>query len=131
MSKEEECGCGGHHAENSNEEQGKHGEDCRCGCGGHGSHPHHAHHGMNQGFHHHEGCNCGCHQQQSGEMSHGHECGCGRHGHLTHRGFRRQFISRGEVISRLEDYLKELKAETKGVEEHIAELNKEDETKQK
>ena len=38
-------------------------------------------------------------------------------------GFRR-FISRDEIISRLEEYLKNLQAEAKGVEERIAELKK-------
>ena len=38
-------------------------------------------------------------------------------------GFRR-FISRDEIISGLEEYLKSLQAEAKAVEERIAELRK-------
>ena len=38
-------------------------------------------------------------------------------------GFRR-FVSRDEIISRLEEYLKELQAEAKAVEERIAEIKK-------
>jgi cell division protein FtsB len=37
----------------------------------------------------------------------------------------RRFISKEEVIAHLEEYLKQLKAEATGVEEHIAELKKE------
>lgn len=36
----------------------------------------------------------------------------------------RRFISKEEVIAHLEEYLKQLKAEAAGVEEHIAELKK-------
>jgi hypothetical protein len=36
----------------------------------------------------------------------------------------RRFISKEEVIAHLEEYLKQLKAEATGVEEHIAELKK-------
>jgi len=46
-----------------------------------------------------------------------------RHGHpfLT----RRRFFTKEEVIAQLEEYLKRLQAEAKGVEERIAELKKE------
>jgi len=37
----------------------------------------------------------------------------------------RRFPTRNELISELEEYLKQLKAEMKGVEERIAELKKE------
>ncbi len=40
-------------------------------------------------------------------------------------GFHRRFVSREEVISNLEEYLKQLQAEAKGVEEHLAKLKKE------
>ena len=43
-------------------------------------------------------------------------------------GFGRRFISREEIIARLENYKKQLEAETKGVEEHIAELKKQGES---
>jgi hypothetical protein len=39
-------------------------------------------------------------------------------------GFHRRFVSRDEIISKLEEYLKQLQAEAKGVEERIAELKK-------
>lgn len=45
-------------------------------------------------------------------------------------GFHRRFVSREEVINNLEEYLKQLQAEAKGVEEHIAALKKEDEPQQ-
>lgn len=94
----------------------KHDEHDRChGHGGEGhwgkgpQHPHHGHGG-------HEG----------------HEC-CGGHGgHRRHDGeccrggegmpFRRRFPTREEQIAWLEEYLKELQAEAKGVEERLAEL---------
>jgi hypothetical protein len=101
MYREEDCGCGGHgrhHGEQYEERQEGRGEDC--GCGGHG------HHGM-YGWYHHAGCRCGCHQYHGG------------------MGFHRHFIPREEIITRLEEYLKQLQAEAKGVEERIAELNKE------
>jgi vacuolar-type H+-ATPase subunit I/STV1 len=48
-------------------------------------------------------------------------CGCKHEGfHGYH--FSRRFISREEKISRLEEYLKNLQAEAKAVEEHLAEL---------
>jgi len=67
------------------------------------------------------------------------ECGCEQHIRHTpvvgwhHQGgcccgsgyAPRRFASREEVASRLEDYLGQLRAETKGVEERIAELRKE------
>lgn len=68
-----------------------------CGCGHPGHHAgHHSHWGM---MHHPRGC---CHPGQ---------------------GLRR-FPTREEVIARMEEYLKQLQAEAKGVEEHLAELKK-------
>ena len=67
---------------------------------GHG-HGHSPHHTSGEVGHHQSGCCCGA-------------------GH----GFR-QFPTKEEMIARLEDYLKNLQAETKGVEEHLAELKKE------
>jgi hypothetical protein len=109
MDREGNCGCGGHghhHEEQTSERQEGQGENC--GCGGHEHHGHHEQ-GMNrEGCH--GGCNCGCHQ--------------------PHRGmrFNRHFVSREEVITRLEEYLKQLQAEAKGVEERIAEMKKEKES---
>jgi hypothetical protein len=79
---------------------GGHGEDC--GCGGHG------HHGINREWQHYGGCNCGCHKEQGGMK------------------FHRQFVSQEEIIAGLEEYLKQLQAEAKGVEERLAELKKEE-----
>ena len=107
MYREEDCGCGGHgqhHGEQFGERQAGHGEDC--GCEGHG------HHGMYTGWRHHGHCRCGCHH---------------RHGRM---GFYRRFISREEVISNLEEYLKQLQAEAKGVEEHLTKLKEEGESPQ-
>jgi hypothetical protein len=49
--------------------------------------------------------------------------GCACHHHQD-MGFRRRFVSREEIISRLEEYLKQLQAEAKAVEERIAEMKK-------
>jgi hypothetical protein len=105
MNREENCGCGGHgqhHGDQNSEQQGDHGEGCGCG-----KHEHHGHqeHGMNREKGHGE-CSCGCHQHQEG------------------MGFHRRFVSREDVVNRLEEYLKQLQAEAKGVEERIAELKK-------
>jgi hypothetical protein len=61
-----------------------------------------------------EECGCGCH-------SHHHTCECG----CEHEeGFERQFYTREEKIEMLEEYLEDLKAEQKGVEEALEELRK-------
>ena len=101
MDNQENCGCGQHgkqHGEQTEERHEGHGGDC--GCGGH------EHHGMYREWHHHGGCSCECHQQHGGMR------------------FHRHFISREEIITRLEEYLKQLQAEAKGVEERIAEMKK-------
>ena len=65
-----------------------------CGC----EHP--GHHGMREQWQHQHGCCC-------------------------HPGFGlRQFPTREEMIAEMEQYLKQLQAEAKGVQEHIAELKK-------
>ncbi len=55
------------------------------------------------------------------------QCGCGGHHSGFGMGFGRHFISKDEIISHLEEYLNQLKAEMKGVEERIAELKKQEE----
>jgi len=65
-----------------------------CGCG----HP--GHHGMREHWQHQHGCCC----------------------HSGH-GMRR-FPTREDMIAEMEEYLKQLQAETKGVEEHLADLKK-------
>lgn len=103
MYREEDCGCGYHsqHHRGQHEERDKgHGGDC--GCGGH------EHHGTYRGSYHHGGCRRRCHQHHGG------------------MGFHRRFVSHEEIILKLEEYLKELQAEAKGVEERLAELKKED-----
>jgi len=105
MYREEDCGCGGHgkhHGEQYGARQEGYNEDC--GCGGHG------HHGMYGGSYHHVDCRCGCHQHHRG------------------MGFHRRFVSHEEVINNLEEYLKQLHAEAKGVEERLAELKKKGES---
>ena len=94
------------------------------------------HHGEE---HHYGGCGCGHHghQFQMGGGHHSTGCGCGgHHSHHSHGlegqyhgrgfgpGFERCFISKEEIIARLEEYLNNLQAEAKGVEEHIAQLRK-------
>lgn len=56
--------------------------------------------------HHGKAVSCGC------------GCGCGG-------GFKRRFFSRQEKIAKLEDYLKDLKAETEAVEAKIRCLKEE------
>ncbi len=98
MYREEDCGCGQHGEHHQGQYQDKaHGHGENWAGGGYG------HHGMQgQGG----GCRCGCH-------------------HHENMGFHRRFVSREEIIERLEDYLKQLQAEAKGVEEHIAKLKTE------
>ncbi|HEY41004.1 MAG TPA: DUF5320 domain-containing protein [Dehalococcoidia bacterium] len=69
-------------------------------------------------------------------MCHTGECGCGHqaphspHGMGHHQGCygggfgHRRFLTKEETTARLEEYLAYLKAETKGLEEYIAELKK-------
>ena len=67
------------------------------------------------------------------------DCGCEHPGHHAtmeqwphHRGCchpghgLRRFPTREEMIAQMEDYLKQLRAEAKGVEEHIVELRKQE-----
>jgi len=71
-------------------------------------------------------------------MCHSAECGCERHARPApayhHQGgccccgsgdAPRRFRTREEIAGELEEYLKQLRAEAKGVEERIAELKKE------
>jgi hypothetical protein len=67
------------------------------------------HHGQERGPH--------GHHPHGWEGDH-HEGGC-CHGHGQ-----RHFYSREEIIARLEEYLKQLQAEARGVEEHIARMKK-------
>ena len=64
---------------------------------------------------------CGCERHAyAGRGHHHHEgCGCGHHGHLL-----RHFPTKEELINEMEDYLKQLQAEVKGVEERLAEMEK-------
>ncbi len=62
-----------------------------------------------------------CCQGHGAHHRHGCECGCGGHGV---GGFRRRFATKAERIAELKEYLEDLKAEAKGVEEQIAELEK-------
>jgi len=105
MNHETECGCG------------QHGEREEPGMSyGHGEWREHHGHPGGGGMHRGCGCHydCGCHH--SGRMHHGHGLG----------GFgQRRFPTREEIIEGLEEYLKQLTAEAKGVEERLAELKKE------
>jgi len=63
---------------------------------------------------------CGCsHQAHHATRGGGHHQSCCG-GDLGHR----RFFTREETVAQLEDYLNSLKAEVKGLEEHIAELKK-------
>ncbi|MBN2076437.1 MAG: hypothetical protein JW762_12880 [Dehalococcoidales bacterium] len=77
------------------------------------------HHTQTERSHHHHG-GCGCAKHSQPHQTHG--CGCHHHGYLT-----RRFPTREEMISEMEEYLKQLQAEAKGVEERLAEMKKEDE----
>ncbi len=88
--------------------------EIECGCG------HSAHHVPREEWGHHGGCGCGHHGHHGPR-------GVGRHHREYDRapGYRhRRFLTREEVIAQLEEYLKQLQLEAKGVEEHIAELKK-------
>ena len=65
---------------------------------------------------------CGCERHAYTERGHYHHegCGCDHHGHLL-----RHFPTREETIQEMEDYLKQLQAEAKGVEEHLAKMKEE------
>lgn len=98
--------------------------EIECGCGQHGyvekpgmDYGHgkwHGHHYYSGGgmSHHSRGCCCGCHHV--GGRYHG-------HGEFMQR----RFISKEEIITKLQEYLNQLQAEAKGVEEHINALKKE------
>jgi len=48
-----------------------------------------------------------------------------QHGCCCHPGYGlRRFPTREEIIAQMEEYLKQLQAEAKAVEEHLAELKK-------
>ena len=99
--------------------------ETQCGCGQHGQgeepgmgYRHRGwwgHHGYpgGGGMYHGGDCCCGCGCHRGGGMHHG-------HGEFMQR----HFISKDEVIAKLEEYLKQLQAEAQGVEERIAELKK-------
>lgn len=94
--------CEGHHG-------GGGPQSCSCGCGGHSQH----------------GCGCGGHQRHGwGGAS---ECCCGGHsqpdcgcGHPFR--FHRWFSTSEEEAAALEQYLKDLEAEAKGVQERLAQM---------
>ena len=74
-------------------------------------------------MHHSSGYSCGHHAHHGfSGASCCHGGGCHDGGHKP-----RHFFSKEEVINQLEEYLKELKAEAKGVEEHIEQLKKKEE----
>ena len=99
----------------------------------HDEHRHHHGHG-DEGYwreraehhHQHHGGECGCsgHGEHHRHHDHGGHCGCGCEGKAWGPGspFRRRFPTREERIAWLEEYLKDLQAEAKGVEERIAEM---------
>lgn len=79
-----------------------------------------------------------CHESTYRFGGHHEDCGCEHPAHHTpwvgwhHRGCccyprygMRRFPTKEEMIAEMEEYLKQLQAEEKGVEERIAELKKE------
>lgn len=70
---------------------------------------------------HQTSCSCEphAHARIPGGVPQHHE-GCCSYGHPRH------FHTREEIIQDMEDYLKQLHAEAKGVEERVAELKKEE-----
>ena len=77
-----------------------------------------------------------CHESTYRFGGHHGDCGCGypgyhgmgeqpHHERCCHPGFGlRRFPTREEMIAEMEEYLKQLRAETKGVEERLAEFKK-------
>jgi len=66
--------------------------------------------------------NCGCDQPSHGLLDssrHKSHCGCGQN--LPHR----RFSTKQEIREELREYLQQLKAEAKGVEEKLADLQTE------
>jgi hypothetical protein len=122
MNEHNECGCGRHHG---------HGEETEHNCG-HGEHESHHSRREEGGMHHEGGCGCSCHQEGGRHHGGGQDFNCGCHqnkgiyaGHGFGRFGQRRFISKEEIVARLEEYLKQLQAEVKGVEERLVELKKE------
>jgi len=64
-------------------------------------------------------CGCESHAHMPGGIPYHHKGCCCEHGHTRH------FHTKEEDIRQMEDYLKQVQAEAKGVEERIAELKKE------
>jgi hypothetical protein len=91
------------------EQEGRHHGDC--GCEGGRRHEHHGHGDCQPG---------GPKGFGTGPGSDGQGC-CGM-GHGADMPFVRRFQTKEERIARLEQYLKDLQAEAKGVEERIAKM---------
>ena len=79
-------------------------------------------------------CNCGQHSKYHGEqrveIAGKHESDCGCHQHHGEMRFHRHFKSREEMIKVLKEYLEQLQAEAKGVEECIVEMEQTKESHQ-
>lgn len=92
---------------------------CSCCCG--------QEHGNECDCGHHEGervDDCCCERHESRHHNH-HCCGEHRHHHChsgRERGFHRRFATRAERLAEMEEYLRDLQAEVKAVEEQIADL---------
>ena len=65
---------------------------------------------------------CGCERHAYTERGHHYHESCG----FSHYGYSpRRFPTREETIQEMEDYLKQLQTEAKGVEERLSEMKKE------
>lgn len=72
--------------------------------------------------HDHEHGHCSCHEEEPCDC--GGDCCCGGEESFEPPHLVRQFYTREEKITMLEDYLADLKAEVSGVEEELANLRK-------
>jgi len=120
----EDCGCEGHGPAEMHRED-------NCGCGGH----HRG--GMEHGGMPHPGCNCPCHQP--GMMGGNPRMDMmGRMGMMSGFGMAgmagmapwRHFVSREEIIARLDEYLKQIQMEEEAVQERIETIKKRGESSQ-
>ena len=84
-------------------------------CGGRGQH------GSAHGRHHGHNAECGCGSAHGRHHGRGSDCGCGA---ITRFGA--CFATRDEKVAWLEQYLQDLQAEAKAVEERLAVLQGED-----
>ncbi len=80
-------------------------------------------HGHERGDCEHQDCCCARHEHKHHHDHESHEHREHHHGHSHHsHSFHRRFATRAERLAEMEEYLRQLQAEIKAVEEKIAEL---------